>query len=96
MLEETGSGSVWFATPYGAHALKRDGGFESGLLQQTVWSLAGIRPPAARSRLFGRVCGPSRCSAVSRDGYHAVHGADRREYLCRAKFQYRSVDEAVA
>ena len=26
----------------------------------------------------------------------SVHGADRREYLCRAKFQYRGVDEAVA
>jgi hypothetical protein len=25
-----------------------------------------------------------------------VNGADRREYLCRAKFQYRGVDEAVA
>jgi len=25
-----------------------------------------------------------------------VHGADRREYLCRAKFQYRGVDAAVA
>jgi len=58
--------------------------------------LAGFCPPTARSRLFARVCGPGRCSAVSRDGYRAVHGADRREYLCRAKFQYRSVDEAVA
>jgi hypothetical protein len=39
---------------------------------------------------------PRRCSAVSRDGYRAVHGADRREYLCQAKFQYRGVDAAVA
>jgi len=37
-----------------------------------------------------------RCSAVSRDGYRAVHGVDRQEYLCRAKFQYRGVDAAVA
>ena len=37
-----------------------------------------------------------RCSAVSRDGYRAVHGAGRREYLCQANFQYRGVDEAVA
>ena len=58
--------------------------------------LARFCPPTARSRLFARVCGPGRCSAVSRDGYRAVHGADRREYLCRAKFQYRGVDEAVA
>src|SRR6516162_10912559 len=58
--------------------------------------LARFRPPTARRRLFARVCGPGRCSVVSRDGYRAVHGADRREYLCWAKFQYRSVDEAVA
>ena len=58
--------------------------------------LAGFCPPTARSRLFARGCGPGRCSAVSRDGYRAVHGADRREYLCRAKFQYRGVDAAVA
>ena len=58
--------------------------------------LARFCPPTATSRLFARVCGPDRCSAVSRDGYRAVHGADRREYLCRAKFQYRGVDAAVA
>src|SRR6516162_7644861 len=58
--------------------------------------LARFCPPTARSRLFVRVCGPGRCSAVSRDGYRAMHGADRREYLCRAKFQYRGVDAAVA
>jgi hypothetical protein len=58
--------------------------------------LVGFCPPTVRSRLFARVCGPNRCSAVSRDGYRAMHGADRREYLCRAKFQYRGVDEAVA
>jgi hypothetical protein len=34
--------------------------------------------------------------ADSRDGYRAVHGAGRREYLYRAKFQYRGVDAAVA
>src|SRR6516164_7532635 len=54
--------------------------------------LARFCPPTTRSRLFARVCGPGRCSAVSRDDYRAVHGADRREYLCRAKFQYRGVD----
>ena len=41
------------------------------------------------------MCGPGRCSVVSRDGYRAVHGADRREYLCWAKFQYRGVDAVV-
>jgi hypothetical protein len=55
--------------------------------------LARFCPLTARSRLFARVCGPGRCSVVSRDGYRAVHGADRREYLCRAKFQYRGVEE---
>ena len=58
--------------------------------------LARFCPPTARSRLFTRVCGPGRSSAVSRDGYRAAHGATRREYLCRAKIQYRSVDEAAA
>ena len=58
--------------------------------------LARFFPPTEKSRLFPRVCGPGRCSAVSRDQYRAVHGADRREYLCWAKFQYRGVDAAVA
>ena len=58
--------------------------------------LARFCPLTARSRLFARVCGSGRCSAVSRDGYRAVHGAGRREYLCQANFQYRGVDEAVA
>jgi len=58
--------------------------------------LARFCPLTARGRLFARVCGPGRCSAVSRDGYRAMHGADRREYLCRANFQYRGVDAAVA
>ena len=88
MLEETGSGSVWFATPYGAHALKRDGGFESGLLQQRVHVSRDFALPRREAGFFARVCGPGRCGAVSRDGYRAVRGADRREYLCRAKFQY--------
>ena len=34
--------------------------------------LARFCPPTARSRLFARVCGPSRCSAVSRDGHDAA------------------------
>ena len=38
--------------------------------------LAGFCPPTARSRLFARVCGPGRCSAVSRDG--VSRGAWRR------------------
>jgi len=37
-----------------------------------------------------------RCSAVIRDGYRPVQGADGREYLYPANFQYRGVDEAVA
>ena len=47
--------------------------------------------PAFRAGVRAR-----QCTAVSRDGYRAVHGADRREYLCWAKFQYRGVDAAVA
>jgi hypothetical protein len=35
--------------------------------------LARFWSPTARSRPFARVCGPGRCSAVSRDGYRAVH-----------------------
>ena len=58
--------------------------------------LARFCPPTEKSRLFARVYGPSTYSAVNRDGYHAVHGANGREYLPRAKFQYRGVDEAVA
>ena len=53
-----------------------------------------ILPSHGEKPAFARACGPGRCSAVSRDGYRAVHGADRWEYLCRAKFQYRGVDEA--
>jgi hypothetical protein len=49
------------------------------------------KKPAFRAGVRAR-----QCTAVSRDGYRAVHGADRREYLCPAKFQYRGVDQAVA
>ena len=49
------------------------------------------KKPAFRAGVRAR-----QCTAVSRDGYRAVHGADRREYLCRANFQYRGVDAAVA
>jgi len=76
--------------------ISRNRWFESGSLQQRVHVSRDFALPRREAGFFARVCGPGRCSAVSRDGYRAVHGADRREYLCRAKFQYRGVDEAVA
>ena len=75
---------------------ERDRWFESGSLQQRVHVSRDFALPRREAGFFARVCGSGRCSAVSRDGYRAVHGADRRECLCRAKFQYRGVDEAVA
>ena len=56
----------------------------------------GILPSHGKKPAFRAGVRARQCTAVSRDGYRAVHGADRREYLCRAKFQYRGVDEAVA
>ena len=70
--------------------------FESISLQRRVHVSRDFALPRLDAGFFARVCGPGRCSAVSRDGYRAVHGATRREYLCRAKFQYRGVDAAVA
>ena len=56
----------------------------------------GILPSHGKKPAFRAGERARQCTAVSRDGYRAVHGADRREYLCRAKFQYRGADEAVA
>jgi hypothetical protein len=46
--------------------------FESTPLQQTVWSLAGIRVPTSRSRTFPRVLRAAAASAVGRDAHDAA------------------------
>src|SRR6516162_3064547 len=51
---------------------ERDEEFESISLQQTVWSLAGIRLSPSRSRAFPPVLRAGAASAVVRDGHDAA------------------------
>src|SRR3974390_244047 len=46
--------------------------FESASLQQTVWSLAGIRLSPSRSRAFPPVLRAGAGSAVGRDGHDVL------------------------
>ena len=52
--------------------------FESISLQQTVWSLAGIRLSPSRSRAFPPVLRAGAASAVGRDGMTWRYGANGR------------------
>src|SRR5215471_21195430 len=58
-------------------------------------SLAGIRLSRSRSRGFPRLCGPGRAAWVGRDTRAREYLAERRWYLCRALFQYRTAGDEV-
>ena len=55
--------------------------------------LAGYSPPTSKAGLFPRVCGAEQVARSGETGVARSYGVDGRQYLCRAKFQYRSVDE---
>ena len=52
--------------------------FESISLQQTVWSLAGIRLSPSRSRAFRRCCGPEQPARSAETGMTRRYGANGR------------------
>ena len=69
--------------------------FESCFLQQTVrlsWEVARLgREP----RLFARVCGRGEVARSAETGIGRRPGANWRQCLCWAKFQYRSASDVV-
>jgi hypothetical protein len=67
--------------------------FESVSLQRTVRVSRDIRLLRRKTGLFPRVCGAEQLARSGETGVARSYGSDRRQYLCRAKFQYRSVDE---
>jgi hypothetical protein len=75
-----------------ALALKWDQEFESGFLQRTVRVSRDIPFLRRKAGLFPRVCGAEQVARSGETGVARSYGADGPQYLCRAKFQYRSVD----
>jgi len=73
----------------------RNRGFESISLQQTV----SLSPAAAfegrEPRFSARVWAAGLATGSARDAPGFPLRANRRQYLCRAIFQYRSADEVV-
>jgi hypothetical protein len=70
----------------------RDRQFESTSLQRTVGVSRDIPLLRRKAGLFPRVCGAEQAARSGETGVARSYRADRRQYLCRAKFQYRSVD----
>ena len=73
--------------------LARNWKFESIPLQRTVRVSRDIPLLRRKAGLFPRVCGAEQVARSGETGVARSYGADGRQYLCRAKFQYRSVDE---
>jgi hypothetical protein len=68
--------------------------FESIPLQRTVRVSQDIPLLRRKAGLFPRVCGAAQVARSGETGVARSYGAAGWQYLCRAKFQYRSVDEA--
>jgi hypothetical protein len=82
-------------SPAGTRQLRlthRNWKFESISLQRTVRVSRDIPLLRRKAGLFPRVCGAEQVARSGETGVARSHGADRRQYLCRAKFQYRGVD----
>ena len=71
----------------------RDRWFESVSLQRTVRVSRDIPLLRRKAGLFPRVCEAEQVARSGETGVARSYGADGRQYLCWAKFQYRSVDE---
>ena len=74
----------------------RDQKFESGFLQQTVSLSPAAAFEGSRTPLFRAGLGSWIGDRVSRDAPGFPLRANRRQYLCRAIFQYRSAAEVVS
>src|SRR5271156_7007928 len=73
--------------------LARNWKFESISLQRTVRVSRDIPLLRRKAGLFPRVCEAEQVARSGETGVARSYGVDGRQYLCRAKFQYRSVDE---
>ena len=73
----------------------RDHGFESAFLQQTVRLSREVARLGREPRLFARVCGPWEVARSPETRIGRRPGADRRQCLCWAKFQYRGASDVV-
>ena len=71
----------------------RDRKFESISLQQAVRVSRDIPLLRRKAGLFPRVCGAEQVARSGETGVARSYRADGRQYLCRAKFQYRRVDD---
>jgi len=63
--------------------------FESISLQQTVRLSRELACRGRKPGRFPRVCGPWQAAQSPETGIARRHGAERRQCLCWAKFQYR-------
>src|SRR5215831_19059517 len=77
-------------------AMTRNRWFESISLQQTVCISPDFALPPSKAGLFRRVYGAEQAARSGETGVARRYGAHGGQYLCPAKFQYRSVDEAVS
>jgi hypothetical protein len=73
--------------------ITRNRWFESGSLQRTVRVSRDIPLLRRKAGRFLRVCGAEQVARSGETGVARSSGADGRQYLCRAKFQYCNVDE---
>ena len=76
-----------------SHPSAQNRKFESTSLQRTVRVSRDIPLLRRKAGLFPRVCGAEQVARSGETGVARSYRADGRQYLCRAKFQYRSVDE---
>src|SRR6516165_3852383 len=69
--------------------------FESTSLQRRVRLSREVARRGREPRLFAWVCRPWEVARSAETGIGRRHGADRRQCLCWAKFQYRSAGDVV-
>src|SRR6516165_12007054 len=74
---------------------ERDRWFESSSLHRRVRLSREVARRGREPRLFARVCGRCEVARSAETGIGRRHGADRRQCLCWAKFQYRSASDVV-
>ena len=69
--------------------------FESAFLQRRVRLSPGAAVEVREPRLFARLCAAGLATGSAETRKVFQDGANRREYLCRAIFQYRSAADGV-
>ena len=77
----------------GDESASRNRKFESTPLQRRVRVSRDFALSRRKAGLFPPGCGAEQAARSGETGVARRYGADGRQCLCRAKFQYRSVDE---